>query len=102
MGLGSTAKKVQLIAEKAESTYDQLMKIRDRMIRLEDTLDDTSDRVTELERENEIQRVLLEELAAERGIDVDDALEDAGLGDEEQDSTDQTATADDSDDTDSS
>jgi septal ring factor EnvC (AmiA/AmiB activator) len=94
MGLGSTAKKVQLIAEKAESTYDQLMKLRDRMTRLENTLEETGDRVATLERENEAQRVLLEELAAEQGIDVDAALEDVDLTDEESTSKESSDTAD--------
>jgi septal ring factor EnvC (AmiA/AmiB activator) len=85
MGLGSTAKKVQLIAEKAESTYDQLMQLRDRMIRLEDTLEETGDRVDTLERENEAQRLLLEALADEQDIDVDAVLADAAITDAESD-----------------
>jgi len=101
MGLGSTAKKVQLIAEKAESTYEQLVKLRDRMTSLEETLGETSDRVAQLERENEAQRILLEKLAEERGIDVDAALAEAAITDlDEEVTTDEVDTTDEADTTD--
>ncbi|UPV99245.1 DUF5798 family protein [Halorussus gelatinilyticus] len=71
MGFGSTAKKVQKLADTAEKLYSKLNDLREQVAEMRETLDSTSERVERLERENAHQRALLEALAEEQGIDVD-------------------------------
>ena len=71
MGLGSTAKKLQQIADMAEDVYARLNQLREQVSETRKTVDETKDRVDELDRELAEQRALLEALAEERGIDVD-------------------------------
>ena len=74
MGLGSTAKKVQLVAERAEQMVEQIVELRERIVSLEGSMEDTSERVKRLEHQNEVQGALLEAIANEQGIDVDDIV----------------------------
>ena len=74
MGLGSTAKKVQIVAERAEQVYVQLNEVREQMNGLRETVEHTGERVEYLARENAAQRALLEAIAEEQGIDVDAVL----------------------------
>lgn len=69
MGFGSTAKKVQKLADTAEKLYSKLNELREQVVEMRDTLDSTNERVEELERQSAEQRALLEALAEERGID---------------------------------
>lgn len=87
MGLGSTAKKVQKLADTAEKLYTKLNELRDQVNEMRETLETTSERVAALETENAEQRALIEALAKEEGIDVDDVVADvdapnAGSGDD--------------------
>ncbi|WP_135533233.1 DUF5798 family protein [Halostella pelagica] len=83
MGLGSTAKKIQTVADRAEQLYKQLVDVRKRVMELEETTTDTSDRVRDIETELEKQRAVLDALAEERDIDVDQVLADAAIEDVE-------------------
>ncbi|WP_435179619.1 DUF5798 family protein [Halorussus sp. AFM4] len=80
MGLGSTAKKVQKLADTAEKLYSKLNELRDQVTEMREKLDTTSERVERLERENAEQRALLEAIAEDRGIDVDEIEPDVGTG----------------------
>jgi len=71
MGLGSTAKKIQQIADMAEDVYARLNQLREQVNETRKTVDETKDRVDELDRELAEQRALIEALAEERGIDTD-------------------------------
>lgn len=71
MGLGSTAKKVQTLAEVAEKTYKRINDLRQRVQALRETVDDTNERVQHLEREVATQRALLEAVAEEHDVDVE-------------------------------
>jgi hypothetical protein len=71
MGLGSTAKKLQDLADAAEKLFRQLHDLRERVSGLEETLQTTSEQVGELDREQRRQRALLEAVAEEQGVDVD-------------------------------
>jgi phage shock protein A len=75
MGLGSTAKKLQKVADVAEDVYARLNEVRSTLADVEDTIDDTHGRVEDLERRVAEQRELLEALAAREGVDVEAALE---------------------------
>lgn len=75
MGLGSTAKKLQTLTDTAESLYEQLGDLRDRIVGLEQTTEDTNERIDHLEAELEQQRAVLEAIAEDRDIDLDDITE---------------------------
>ncbi|ODR82800.1 hypothetical protein BG842_17460 [Haladaptatus sp. W1] len=99
MGLGSTAKKIQKVADTAEKLYAKLNEMREQLVDMRETLETTNERVERLEAENEHQKALIEALAREEGIDVDEVLsevESAEADDEgeaEDDSTDETVEA---------
>lgn len=81
MGLGSTAKKIQTLADRAEQLYVKLKQVHERVLSVEGTVEDTQARVKELESELEHQRVVMEALAEERGIDVDAVVAEAVIDD---------------------
>ena len=96
MGLGGTAKKLQRMMDVAEQTYNRLNEMREQMNALRSTVEETGERVETLETEQNEQRVLLEALAEEHGLDVEGVLSDARA--DEVDGTegaDETAAADD-------
>lgn len=94
MGLGSTAKKLQTVADRAEQLYKQLKDVRARVINLEESAEETHERVAGLERDLAEQRALLEALAKAEGIDTDRVLAEAAIVDVDAESTvgDETAT----------
>lgn len=79
MGFGSTAKKIQKLADTAEKLYSKLNELREQVLEMRDTLDTTNDRVETLERESAEQRALLEALAEEQGVDVEEAVAEADV-----------------------
>lgn len=83
MGLGSTAKKVQKLADLAEKMYKRINQMVEQLQDLKGTVEETGDRVTEIERELDAQRSLLEALAEEQGLDVDSLVADAVIKDAE-------------------
>ncbi len=100
MGLGSTAKKIQKVADTAEKLYAKLNELREQVLAIRDSLEDTDERVQRLENENAEQRAIIEALAREEGIDIESVLEDAELPEQdetedgaEDDATDETAEA---------
>ena len=96
MGLGSTAKKIQTVADRAEQLYKQLVDVRKRVMELEETADETGDRVATIETEQEKQRAVLDAIAEQQGIDVEQALADAAIEDLDGDAAaEETATASD-------
>lgn len=96
MGLGSTAKKIQTVADRAEQLYKQLVDVRKRVMELEETADETGDRVATIETEQEKQRAVLDAIAEQQGIDVEQALADAAIEDLNGDAAaEETATASD-------
>lgn len=84
MGFGSTAKKVQKLADTAEKLYSKLNELREQVAEMREKLDSTSERVERLEQENAHQRALLEALAEEEGIDVDSIEVEPVASDDEQ------------------
>jgi len=81
MGLGSTAKKLQNLADRAEQLYAQLQEVRERMTELEASAQETSERVQSIERELEGQRALLVAVAEEQGLDPEQVLAEAAIED---------------------
>lgn len=81
MGLGSTTKKIQTIAEKAEQVYAQVDELRKQLASLQEKVDVTHDTVSDLKVKHEQNRALLEALAAEQGVDVEEVLTEAAIDD---------------------
>lgn len=85
MGLGSTAKKLQRVADMAEDLVGRLNELRERVIQMEETVDETNNRLTDLERTHAEQRALLEAMAEQQNIQVEEVIADveAETSDEE-------------------
>ena len=76
MGLGSTAKKIQTLAEKM---YRRLNALRKEVESTKRTVEDTGGRVQSLEAEIAEQRVILEAIGDELDVDIEAAVDDADL-----------------------
>lgn len=74
MGFGSTAKKLQRVADMAEDLVGRLNELRERVTRMEETVDETNERVSDVERTQAEQRALLEAIAEQQNIPVEDVL----------------------------
>ncbi|WP_435097404.1 DUF5798 family protein [Halarchaeum sp. P4] len=81
MGLTSTANKVSKLTDLAEKLYKRVEAIREQIQEVRDTVGETNERVADLEDELDEQRAIIEALAAESGVDVDEVLADAGDND---------------------
>lgn len=71
MGLGSTAKKLQNLVDIAEDLYNRVNDLRDRLIRMETTIDETSSRVESVEADIVELRAIVEAIAADQDVDVE-------------------------------
>jgi DNA anti-recombination protein RmuC len=72
MGLGSTAKKLQKVVDMADELYSKISDLRDQMNEIRKTIETTNERVGSMESDLARQRELLEAIAENEGIDVDD------------------------------
>lgn len=91
MGLGSTAKKIQGLSDKAEQMYKQVQELQQRIINLEEEVDDTHDTVKRLDHQMTEQRALLTAMAEEQGLDAEAILAEAAIEDVEADADEATA-----------
>jgi len=71
MGFGSTAKKLQQVADMAEDVYARLNQLREQVNETRKTVDETKDRVDQVDRELAEQRALIEALAEKQGVDIE-------------------------------
>ncbi|ELY42218.1 DUF5798 family protein [Natronorubrum tibetense] len=83
MGLGSTAKKIQGLSDRAEAMYKQVQELQQRIIGLEEEVDDTHDTVKSIDHQLTEQRALLLALAEEQGIDGEQILAEAAIDEAE-------------------
>ena len=83
MGLGSTTKKIQLLADSAEKMYHRLNEVREQVETTQRTVDDTGERVKRLESEVAEQRAVLEAIATELDVDVAAVTAEAHITDAE-------------------
>ena len=88
MGLGGTAKKLQKVTDMAEDVYTRLNDLRDQIVGMRETTQETSDRVDRLERETAEVRALVEALAEQEGIDVERVTAEAHIAEAEREGTD--------------
>ncbi len=92
MGLGSTAKKIQMLSDSAEKMYRQVQEMQGRIVGLEEEVDETHETVTRLDDRVAEQRALLVAIAEEQGLDAEAILADAAI--EEAEPTAEGASAD--------
>ncbi len=85
MGLGSTAKTLQRVADMGEELYSRLNEVRAQLKQLRDTVEETNDHVASLESEIEEQRAILEALAEQQGVDVDSVIAEIHIDEAETD-----------------
>lgn len=79
MGLGNTAKKIQQLGDLAEKLYRMVNEVLERTDDLQERVQQSTEDVKAVRREQRRQRALLEALAAERGVDVEAVLAEADL-----------------------
>lgn len=95
MGLGSTAKKIQMLAEKAEQMYQKLNELRTEVEHTQTTVNDTSERIQKLEVEMAEQRAVLDAVATEVGVDLETVSTDAHIDEAEDEDDDQAKSPED-------
>ncbi len=81
MGLGSTAKKIQGLSDRAEAMYRQVQELQQRITNLEEEVDDTHDTVKRMDHQLTEQRALLLAIADEHGLDGEQILAEAAIDD---------------------
>jgi len=86
MGFGSTAKKLQKVADLPDDLYTKVSELTQQLQSTQATVEATNDRVDELDRELAEQRALLEALADEQELDIDAVLAERVADDEPTDS----------------
>jgi len=95
MGLGSTTKKIQTLADTAEKMFHRLNEVREQVETTQTTVQDTGDRVQQLETEIVEQRAILEAIATDLDIDLDAVSTDAHILDAEVEATTDSEAVDD-------
>lgn len=70
MNIGQAVKRIQQLGDLVEKLIQQSNELRERVIEVEQTVDETNDRVTGLERSVERQEAILAAVAEHHGIDV--------------------------------
>lgn len=84
MGLGSTAKTLQRVADMGEELYSRLNEVRSQLKQLRDTVEETNDHVASLESEIEEQRAILNALAEKQGVDVESVVAEVHIEEAEE------------------
>lgn len=74
MPFGDTAKKVQRVTDLAEQLYKKVNYLVEQLGELRERVESTSDQIEAMDRELAEQRAIVEALAAEQGIDVDEVI----------------------------
>ena len=75
MDIAGTKKKIQRVVKVGEETYKKINEVIEKIEKLQTDLAKTSEQVDHIEREQAEQRALLEALAEEQNLDVDDILD---------------------------
>lgn len=93
MGLGSTAKTIQRVADMGEKVYSRLNDVRDQLTELRSTVQTTDERVAQLEFELVEQRAILDAVAEQQGVDVESVIAESHI--DEAEGVDQAPATDD-------
>jgi DNA anti-recombination protein RmuC len=83
MGLGSTAKKIQTVADTAEKLYTRLNDVRERLVETQETVVESAERLDRIEAELAEQRAIVEAVAEAEGLDLDAVAAEAHIGEAE-------------------
>jgi len=92
MNITKTKKRIQRLIKIAEGSYKKISQLMEKMEQLQSDLETTSEQVDHIEYELAEQRVLLETVAQEEGVDVETLLAEADLPPEPGSETEQEAT----------
>ena len=79
MDITATKKRIQRLIKVAEESYKKISKLMEQMEQLQTDMETTSGQVDQMERELAEQRVLLEAVAKQQGVDVETLLAEADL-----------------------
>jgi uncharacterized coiled-coil DUF342 family protein len=79
VGLGDTKKKIEKMISAAEDLYEKMNQLRTQVDDLRSKVEKTSEQVDAMEHDLDEQRVLIERMAREQGINVDEVLADAAI-----------------------
>jgi uncharacterized coiled-coil DUF342 family protein len=87
MPLGGATKKIQQILDTAEELYNKVVELREQVMEVRETVHETNRRVAAVENKIDQQGAILEALAAEQNLDVEElvtqvAIEEAEPADE--------------------
>jgi uncharacterized coiled-coil DUF342 family protein len=91
MGLGGATKKLQMVADMGEELYDRINELREQIVDVRETVDETNRRVAAVENKLDGQAAILEALAEEQGIDVEAVLTDVAIEEAEGEDEDENA-----------
>lgn len=75
MVLGSATQKIQTIVELAEDLYEKVTELKEELQQTQETVHDVDGRVAGIEEELDQQRVILEGIANELDISIDELFE---------------------------
>jgi uncharacterized coiled-coil DUF342 family protein len=87
MGLGTTAKKLQTVAERAEKVYHRMNELREEVRETQQTVNETKSAVESLEDELREQRAVIDAIAEEQGIDAEAIAAETHIVEAEDDGT---------------
>jgi len=79
MDIAGTKRKIQRATKVAEESYKKMNEMLERMQEMENELQTTSQQVDHMEYELAEQRALLEAMAEQQGLDVEEVLDTADL-----------------------
>ena len=75
MGFGSTAKKLQKVADLADDLYTKVNELKTQLQGMRETVEETNSRVDDLDGRLDDQRALLEAIAEKEGLDTEAVIE---------------------------
>ena len=79
MDIAGTKRKIQRVTKVAEESYKKMNEMLERMQEMENELQTTSQQVDHIEYELAEQRALLEAMAEQQGLDIEEVLDTADL-----------------------
>jgi uncharacterized coiled-coil DUF342 family protein len=79
MGLGGATKKLQKVADMGDELYSRINELREQIIEMRETVQNTNERVSALENKLDQQGAILEALAEKEGVDVDELLTEVAI-----------------------
>jgi chromosome segregation ATPase len=94
MGLGGAAEKLQRVANMGEELYAKMNELREQILHMRETVQETHRRVERLENKVDQQGAILEALAEAEGLDVDELLTEVAIEEAEPAITEVEASAD--------